>query len=137
MDLFSHLYYQVLDINEIHPLSKKVLIKTRDIYLYEDKVDRGQLYERLSLTISRAIQDISWTQIIIWRVFIVRDINANSSMRNSHCRQNVNVGPLKKLIKSYELMVNNNTNFSTRLSSLRISIIDLALINSGLGLFRM
>lgn len=58
-----------------------------------------------------------------------RDMNTHSSMWNSHCRQKVNSGPLKGLIKSYELVVNNNTDFFTCPSSPEISIIDLALIS--------
>ncbi len=58
-------------------------------------------------------------------------------MWNPDCRQNVNAGPLKEFIKSYELIVNNDTNFPPRPSSLGISIIDLALTSSDLGLLRI
>ena len=54
-------------------------------------------------------------------------------MWNSHCWQSVNIGPLEEFIESYELMVNNDTDFPTRRSSLGISIIDLALISPDLG----
>ena len=39
------------------------------------------------------------------------DVNAHNSMWNLHCWQNVNTGPLEELIESYELIVNNNTDF--------------------------
>ena len=42
---------------------------------------------------------------------------------------------MEELIESYELIVNNNTNFFTRSLSPRISIIDLAIISSELGPF--
>ena len=60
------------------------------------------------------------------RVLIVGDMNAYSPIWNPHYRQNINVGPLEELIESYELIVNNDTDFPTRSSSLGISIIDLA-----------
>ena len=65
------------------------------------------------------------------------DVNAHSSIWNPHCRKNINAGPLEELIKSYELIVNNNTDFPTRPSSPGMSIIDLALTSSDLGLLRV
>ena len=64
-------------------------------------------------------------------------MNAHSPIWNSHCRQNINAGPLEELIESYELIVNNDTDFSTRPSSPGISIIDLALTSPDLGPFRI
>ena len=49
----------------------------------------------------------------------------------------MNAGPLEELFESYELIVNNDTNFPTRLSSPGISIIDLALSSPGLGPLRV
>ena len=60
-------------------------------------------------------------------------MNAYSSMWNPHCRQSINAGPLEELIESYELIVNNDTEFPTRPSSPGISIIDLALTSPDLG----
>lgn len=54
-------------------------------------------------------------------------------MWNSYCWQNINAGLFEELIKSYELIVNNDTKFPTRPSSLKISIIDLAFTNLDLG----
>ena len=64
-------------------------------------------------------------------------MNAHSSMWNPYYRQSVNAGPLEEIIESYKLIVNNNTNFLTRLSIPRISIIDLALTSLELGPFRV
>lgn len=64
-------------------------------------------------------------------------MNAHSTMRNPHCRQKQNAGPLEGLIERYELIVNNDTDFPTRPSSRGLSIIDLALINFELGLLRV
>ena len=64
-------------------------------------------------------------------------MNAYSSMGNPHYRENVNAGPLEELIESYELIVNNDTEFPTRPSSLGISIIDLALTSPDLGPLRV
>ena len=54
-------------------------------------------------------------------------------MWNPHFWQNINAGQLKELIESYELIVNNDTNYPTCPSSSGISIIDLALISPDLG----
>ncbi len=58
-------------------------------------------------------------------------------MWNPHCRQNVNAGPLEALIESYELILNNDTDFPTCPSSPGISTIDLALTSPELGLLRV
>ena len=77
-DLVSHLYCSVLDIKELHALTRKVLRKTRVVYLYDNKFGRGQIWEGLSPVLQRAIQDISWSQIIRGRLPIVGDMNAHS-----------------------------------------------------------
>ena len=105
--------------------------------LYDNKVGRGQIWEGPSPILRRAIQDISWRQIIRGRVLIVGDVNAHSPMWNPHCRQKVNAGPLEELLESYELIVNNDTDFPTRPSSPGISIIDLALTSLELGPLRV
>ena len=64
-------------------------------------------------------------------------MNAHNAMWNPYCHHNVNVGPLKELIESYELIVKNNTNFSTRPSSPGISIFDLAVTSLDLGPLRI
>ena len=40
-DLASHSYCSVLDIKELHPLSRKVLRKIRVVNLYDNKFGRG------------------------------------------------------------------------------------------------
>ncbi len=67
----------------------------------------------------------------------IGDMNAHSSLWNPRYRQNVNAGPLEEFIESYELIVNNNTDFSTRPSSPGISIIDLALTSPDLDPLRV
>ncbi len=42
-DLASHPYCSVLDIKELHPLSRKVLRKTRVVNLYDNKVGKRQV----------------------------------------------------------------------------------------------
>lgn len=63
-------------------------------------------------------------------------MNAHSPIWNPYWRQNVNAGPLEKLIENFKLIL-NNTNFPTRPSSLGISIINLALTSPALGLLRV
>ena len=75
-DLVSHLYYLILNIKELHPCFGKVLKRTRVVNLYDNKVGRGQLWERSSPTIRRVIQDISWRHIIKGRVLVVGDMKA-------------------------------------------------------------
>ena len=66
---------------------------------------------------------------------IVGDMNAHSIMWNLHCRQKQ--GPLEELIETYDLIVNNDTDFPTRPASRGVSIIDLALTSPDLGLLRV
>ena len=136
-DLVSHPYCIVVDIREPHPVSGKYARRTRVVNLYDNKIGEGCLWQGPSPTVRRAIQDISWSSVIQGRVLIVGDMNAHSSMWNPHCRQRANAGPLEELIESYELIVNNDTDFPTRPSSQGISIIDLALTNPELGLLRV
>lgn len=58
-------------------------------------------------------------------------------MWNPRCHQKQNAGPLEELIETYELLVNNDTDFPTRPASRGVSIIDLALITPDLGLLRV
>ena len=136
-DLISHPYCICLDIKEIDGQTERRLRKTRVINLYDNKIGRGQLWEGSSPTPRRAIQDICWRSIIRGRVLIVGDMNAHSPIWNPHCHQRQNAGPLEELIETYELLVNNNTDFPTRPGSRGMSIIDLALTSPGLGLLRV
>lgn len=132
MDLVSHPYYSVLDIKKFHFLTRNVLRRIKVINLYDIKSSRDQVWKRSSARLQKASQDISWWQIIKGRVLIVGDVNVHNFMWNLHHWQNVNSRSLEELVKSYELIVNNNTNFSICLLSQRISIIDLALTSPGL-----
>lgn len=67
-------------------------------------------------------------------MFIVGDMNAYSPIWNPHYYIRKNVGPLKELIDSYELLVNNNFDYVTcPLSQDMLSIIYLALSSPKLG----
>ncbi len=136
-NLISHPYCMALDIKEPHPKSGKFLRKTRIVNLYDNKVGRGQLWEGLTNSIRRVIQDIPWNLVIRGRVLIVGDMNAHSPMWNPRYHQRQNAGPLEELIETYELLVNNNTDFPTRPASRGVFIIDLALTSSDLGLLRV
>ena len=133
-DLISHPYCLCLDIIKFDPQSGKRLRKTRVVHLYDNKVGKGQPWEGSCPTLRRAIQDICWGSVIWGRVLIVGDMNAHCPIWNPHCSQRQNAGPLEELIETYELLVNNNTDFPTRPGSRGISIIDLALTNPDLGL---
>ena len=63
-ELVSHPYCSLLDIKELHSLTRKVVRKTRVVNLYNNKVGKGQVWEGSSPRLERAIQDISWHQII-------------------------------------------------------------------------
>ena len=78
-----------------------------------------------------------WKSIIKKQVLIIGNINMHSNMWNSHCQQLKNAGPLEELIEKFELIVNNDTNFPTHLSSQGISIINLALTSPKLGVFQV
>lgn len=43
IDLVSHSYYSVLNIKKLHPISRKILKKTRIVNLYNNKFGRGQI----------------------------------------------------------------------------------------------
>lgn len=58
-DLVNHPYCSVLNIKELHPISKNFLRRTRVVNVYDNKVGRGQLWEGSSPTLRRAIQDVS------------------------------------------------------------------------------
>lgn len=64
-------------------------------------------------------------------------MNAHSPIWNPHCRQKPNASSLEELIETYDLLVNNNTDFSTRSRSQEFLIIDLALTNPNLGILRV
>lgn len=68
---------------------------------------------------------------------IFGDMNAHSTMWNPHYRQKQNAGSLEETIKTYDLIVNNNTDFPIRPASRGISIIDVALTSPDLGLLRV
>lgn len=105
-----------MDIRKRHPVSKKYSKKTRIVNLYDNKISKEYLWQRLKSEVYRALQDISWMRIICGQVLIIGDINANSFIRNPHYWQIINARSIEKLIESYELLDNNDTNFSTRLS---------------------
>ena len=136
-DLVSHPYCIVLDIKELDPISGKYSRRTRVVNLYDNKVGNGCVWQGASPILRRAIQDISWRLVIKGRVLIVGDMNAHSPAWNPHCRQKGNAAPLEDLIDSYELIVNNDTDFPTRSSSPGMSIIDLALTSPELGPLRV
>ena len=64
-------------------------------------------------------------------------MKAYSPMWNPRCYHKQNTGPVEELIEIYELLVNNNTDFPTRLTSRGVSIIDLALTSPNLGHLRI
>ena len=65
------------------------------------------------------------------------DMNAHSTMWNPHCHKRLNAERLEKLIETYELLINNDPNFATCLSSPGMSIIYLALTSPELGPLRV
>ena len=136
-DLVSHPYCIVLDVKELDPISGRYSRKTRVVNLYDNKIGNGCIWQGTSFILRRAIPDISWRLVIKGRVLIIGDMNAHSPVWNPYCRQNVNAGPLEELIESFELILNNNTDFPTRSSSRGISIIDLALTSPALGPLRI
>ncbi len=136
-NLVSHPYCIVIDVRERNPVSRKYSRRTRVVNLYDNKIGNECVWQGPSPTIRRAIQDISWRQVIRGQVLIIGDVNAHSLMWNPHCRQRINAGPLEELIESYELIVNNDTDFPTCPSSPGISIIDLAITSSDLGPLRV
>ncbi len=136
-DLVSHPYCMVFDIRELRPQSRRYLRRTRVVNLYDNKVGRDQLWQGPNAPVRRAIQDIPWGLVIRGRVLIVGDMNAHSNMWNPHCRQKQNAGLLEEIIETYDLIVNNDTDFPTRPASRGISIIDLALISPDLNLVQV
>ena len=136
-DLASHPYCLILDLKEPYPeSSKKLPRRTRIVNVYDNKLGEGYPWQRLTTRVRRVIEDMSWTSIIRGRVLIVGDVNAHSTMWNPHCRQSKNAAFLEELIESFELVVNNDTDFLTCLLSQGISIIYLALTSPELGVLR-
>ncbi len=132
-DLANHPYCLILDIEELHPRTRKSVRKTRVVNMYDNYIGQGYTWQGHSTEIRRAIQDISWSYILRGRVLLLGDMNAHSISWNPHYVRRQNAGPLEELIDRYELIVNNNTDFPTRPRSSGISIIDLALTTAALG----
>ncbi len=126
-----------MDLKESYQKSGKRPRRTKIVNLYDNKLEEGYPWQGTSIRVQRVIQDMEWKSIIRERVLIVGDINAHNTIWNPHCRQPKNAGSLEELIEGFELIVNNNTDFPTRLSSQGISIIDLALISPELGVFQV
>ena len=84
-DLVSHPYCSVLDIKELYSLTRKVVRKTRVVNLYDKKVGKKQVCKGSSPRLWRAIQDISWHQIMRVRLLIIGDVNSHSRIWNLHC----------------------------------------------------
>lgn len=61
------------------------------------------------------------------------DMNVYSPDWNLHCNRHQNASPLEELIDIYELIVSNDTDQPTWLTSQEISIIYLAFIIKNLG----
>lgn len=64
---------------------------------------------------------------------IVRDINIESPMCNTHCHQIHNFALLKELIEKYELWINNDIDFLVLPEIWQTTILKLALTSSDLG----
>ena len=107
--------------------------RTRVVNLYDNVVDEGHTWQGPTSVVRRALQDIRWNPIIRGRVLMIGDMIAHSSSWNPHCHRRQNAGPLEELIETYELIVNNDTDFPARPGSQRFSIIDLALTTENLG----
>lgn len=65
--------------------SKKYIRKIRIVNLYNNKVGKRQLYEKLYQTARWAIQNIFWRLVIQKQILLVGDMNANSYIWNFHC----------------------------------------------------
>lgn len=79
-DLVSYSYCSVFHVKDLHPISQRVLRRTKVVNIYDNKVGRGQLWEGSSPTLRQAIQDMSWREIIQGRVLIIGDMNAYNIM---------------------------------------------------------
>lgn len=133
-DLVSHPYAIVLDITEREVRAKGQKRRTRIVNVYDNKLGRGQTWGGSDPRLRRAIQDISWEQILKGRVLVLGNMNAHSPMWNPHCQTRKNSGPLEALIDRFELIVNKNPDYATRpISHGGVSIIDLALSSPELG----
>lgn len=71
------------------------------------------------------------------QVLILGDINAYNFICNFYYRQNINIILFENVIKSYELIINNDIKFFTHPSSPRILIIDLNFTNLDLSAFHI
>lgn len=126
-----------LDIKKLNPVSKKYSRRIRVVNHYNNKIGNECVWQRSSSTIWQTIQDVFWRLFIQGQILILEDINTHSSIWNFYCQQNINIGLLKKLIKRYKLIINNNTKFFTYLLCLKISIMYLTLISLDFSTFQV
>lgn len=67
------------------------------------------------------------------RVLLLGDVNAHSPIWNPHCRRRKNAQPLEDLIERFDLLINDESERTTRPAIDGVTIIDLALSTVKLG----
>ena len=124
-----------LDVWELHSKSKKKMRKTHLINCYDNRIGPNTTYLEDLNSNKRFIQDIDWNQLIQGQIILLSDFNAYSSIWNPLISTKIDAGPLKEIIKKYDLILNNESGVITRPNARRNqSIIDLTFTSIAIGL---
>jgi hypothetical protein len=85
----------------------------------------------------RAIEDVSWNEVLEGRCLLLPDFNAHGTLWNPLARTRANARPLEDLIEGENLFINNKPGTPTRPKvTSGISIIDLVLTMVSMGPLR-
>jgi ribonuclease HI len=135
-DLVNHPYFLVLDIWELDRAGEKNR-RTRVINCYDNWLGAGCCWQGDSDRRRRAIEDVSWNEILEGRCLFLGDFNAHSTLWNPLARARANAGPLEDLIEGENLFINNEPGIPTRPKvTPGISIIDLTFTTVSMGPLR-
>lgn len=86
-NLISHLYYIVLDIMELETILGRYKKKTKVVYIYDNKVGKGQRWQGFNPRRKRVLEDINWQSVIKYQVLIMEKINIHSIIWNPNCHK--------------------------------------------------
>jgi hypothetical protein len=72
-----------------------------------NRIGLGTCYKGDSDRTWRVIEDIQWQSLLRGRAVLLGDFNAHSPIWNPLITQRKEAGPLERIIKNYDLILNN------------------------------
>ena len=122
-----------LDIQEIDSQFKRLTRQTRVVNVYDSQVGQGSTWEGDTPWNQRVLKDIIWDRVIQGRVYLLGDVNTYSPVWNPHYQKRQNTEFLEDFIEKFDLLINNESGWTTRPASAGVFVIDLALSIIELG----